>query len=67
MYRIWVPTWRTAPSVRGAGSASSVGDGSHGITAPTGAGQGSVSFDGGQRLIGDQTRTPRSTVLLTVR
>ena len=44
-----------------------VGRGCHGTTAPTGAGQGSVSFSGEQRLIGDQARTPRSTVRLTVR
>ena len=58
MYSSLVPTCDAVPSVRGAGSASSVGDACHGTTAPTGAGHGSVSFSGGQKLIGDQARTP---------
>src|SRR6187399_1243919 len=55
MYRKFVPSWMAAPSVRGAGRASSAGDGCHGATAPTGAGHGRVSFSGGQKLMGDQT------------
>src|SRR5690349_8851851 len=66
-YRIWVPTWMADASVRGAGRLSSGGDVSHGTVEPTGAGQGSEPFVGGQRLIGDQTRTPRSTVRPTVK
>ena len=62
-----MPSWTTAPSVRGAGRSSCVGDAAHGTIAPTGAGHGRVWFSGGQRLIGDQARTPRSTVLDTVR
>ena len=62
-----MPIWTTVPSVRAAGRSSSVGDVAHGTIAPTGAGHGRVWFSGGQRLIGDQASTPRSTVRDTVR
>ncbi len=55
------------PSVRPAGSWICGGEGCHGSVAPAGAGHGSVSFDGGQKLTGDQTRRPRSTVCCTVK
>ena len=55
------------PSVRGFGSASSFGDGSHGRTARAGAGHGRVRFSGGQRLTGDQARSPTSIVGKTVK
>ncbi len=56
-----------APSVRGAGSEACVSPGCHGRVAPTGAGQGTVSFSGGQKLIGDQASSPMSTVFCTVK
>ncbi len=67
MYRRLVPSCAAAPSVRGAGTASSVGDSCQGAIAPTGAGHGRLSLPGGQRLIGDHAMTPRSTVQFTVR
>src|SRR5258705_10016129 len=67
MNRISEPIRMAAPSVRPCGRASCVGDGCHGMTAPPGAGHGRGSFEGGQRLIGDQTRTPRATVRPTGR
>ena len=67
MYSRLVPTWTIEPSVRGCGSVSSGGDDSHGTIAPSGAGHGSEPLVGGQRLIGDQTMTPRSTVRATVK
>ena len=67
MYRILVPSCVAEPPVRAAGRFSSVGDSCQGVIAPTGAGHGRDSLVGGQRLIGDHARTPRSTVRLTVR
>ncbi len=67
MYRILVPIWAIVPSTLAAGSESSVGATSHGMTAPTGGGHGSVLFSGGQKLIGLHARMPRSIVLLTVK
>src|SRR3954471_2064350 len=66
-YRIVVPDWTTAPSVRGAWSESSAGDVDHGTTDPGGAGHGSVLLPSGQKLTGLQARIPRSIVLLTVK
>src|SRR4029079_6669758 len=66
-YRIWVPTWMEDPSVLAAGRLSSGGDVSHGTVGPPGAGHGSEPLVGGQKLIGDHTRTPRSTVRPTVK
>ena len=66
-YRSVVPDWTTAPSVRGAGRATSAGESCHGTTAPTGAGHGRVLFSGGQKLTGLQARIPRSIVRLTVK
>src|ERR687889_678438 len=65
-YRIVVPDWTTAPSVRGSGSEISAGDVAHGTTAPAGAGHGRDLLPSGQKLIGLQARIPRSIVLLTV-
>ena len=67
MYRIFVPAWTAAPSTRGAGSASSGATGSHGTTAPTGAGHGRLRFSGGQRLTGEIALIPRSIVEKTVK
>ena len=66
-YRIVVPDWTMAPSVRGSGSEMSAGEASHGTIAPTGAGHGSVRLPSGQKLSGLQARIPRSIVLLTVK
>jgi hypothetical protein len=70
-YRMFSPTCTAPPSVRGSGNASDTGSdglGCHGVSAPTGGGQGRSSFGtGGQRLIGDQARIPSSSVRLTVK
>src|SRR5437867_13135625 len=61
-YRIFVPAWTVAPSMRGAGRLSSGGETSHGMAAPGGAGHGSVRFSGGQRLTGEIALMPMSIV-----
>src|SRR6266487_4465128 len=66
-YRIVVPDWTIAPSVRASGRESWAGDVDHGTTAPAGAGQGSVRLPSGQKLTGLQARIPRSIVLLIVK
>src|SRR5213595_3758281 len=66
-YMIVVPDWTIAPSVRGSGSASWLGELDHGTTAPGGAGHGSDRFPSGQKFTGLQARIPRSIVLLTVK
>ena len=62
-----VPDWTTAPSTLGSGRWISCGASSHGIAAPTGAGHGSDSFSGGQKLIGLHARIPMSIVRLTTK
>ena len=68
------PAPTIAASVRASGSASWTGLGSQGRIVPAGAGQGTVSFDAGQKLMGVTSRaglktlsaTPRSIVFCTV-